>query len=261
MKNKSKRIHLDNFIKDFAKDLTITAVTGPLCAMFAWIVSFEYWWAVPVPIFAVVIAFFYFKKYRRLFKLIKAGIAGYYFSFDISENFGVFNEVRDCFCYMGISSNSILELFRKWANENPSVTTRFLLMDPDSPELIRQIAFEKGVGLDEDLSLLSAQLRQNILSEVEAEKERIHSAIKVLKTLEPYKATGKLRIRLHKEFIPWWMYVINNKKAYIGILEKGMRGQESPVMILSRQKQFVGPFDLFQNCWDRMWSEYKDAEI
>jgi len=40
-----------------------------------------------------------------------------------------------------------------------------------------------------------------------------------------------------------------------------MRGQESPVMILSRQKQFVGPFDLFQNCWDRMWSEYKDAEI
>lgn len=261
MKNKSKRIHLDNFIKDFAKDLTITAVIGPLGAMFGWFVSFEYWWAVPVPIFAVVIAFFYFKKYRRLFKLIKAGVAGYYFSFDISENFSVFNEVRDCFCYMGISSNSILELFRKWANENPSVTTRFLLMDPDSPELIKQIAFEKGVGLDEDLSLLNVQLRQNILSEVEAEKERIHGAIKVLKTLEPYKTTGKLRIRLHKEFIPWWMYVINNNKAYIGILEKGMRGQESPVMILSRQKQFVGPFDLFQNCWDRMWSEYKDAEI
>ena len=79
MKSKSKRIHLDNFIKDLAKDLTITAVTGPLGAMFAWFVSFEYWWAVPAPIFAVVIAFFYFKKYRRLFKLIKAGIAGYYF--------------------------------------------------------------------------------------------------------------------------------------------------------------------------------------
>ncbi|PXF52597.1 MAG: hypothetical protein C4B57_10855 [Deltaproteobacteria bacterium] len=260
MKNKSKRIHLDNFIKDLAKDLTITAITGPLGAMFAWFVSFEYWWAVPAPIFAVVIAFFYFKKYRRLFKLIKAGIAGYYFSFDISENLGVFNEVQDCFCYMGISSNSILELFRKWAGENPSATTRFLLMDPDSPNLAKQIAFEKGIGLGEDLSSLSGQSQQNILDEVKAEKERIHSAIEVLKTLEPYK-TGKLRIRLHREFIPWWMYIIDHKKMYIGILEKGKRGQESPVMILSKQKKFAAPFDLFQNCWDRMWSEYKDTEI
>ena len=156
MKNKSKGVQLDNFLKDLVWDLTITAITGPFGAMFAWFASFEYWWAVPAPVFAVVAAIFYFKKYRRLFKLIKAGITGYYFSFDISENLSVFNEVEDCFCYMGISSSSILELFRKWASEKPSATRyQFLLMDPDSPELIRQIAFEKGIGLDEDLSSLN----------------------------------------------------------------------------------------------------------
>ena len=79
----------------------------------------------------------------------------------------------------------------------------------------------------------------------------------MLKTLDPYRQ-GRLTIRLHREFIPWWMYVIDNKKVYIGILEKGKRGQESPVMILSRQKQFVAPFDLFQNYWARMWSDYRD---
>ncbi|GJQ24739.1 MAG: hypothetical protein HBSAPP01_25290 [Candidatus Brocadia sapporoensis] len=203
----------------------------------------------------ISIPYLLFVKYKRLFKLLKAGMDGYYYSFDLSENRKVFRETKDTFCYLGISSNSILEDFRKWTEEDPLVNTySFLLTNPESPALKRQIAYEKGVSLDSNLSSLNTQLSQTIEHEVETEKRRINSAIEVLKNLSPFKS-GKLRIRLHNEFIPWWMYIVDDKKIYLGILEKGKRGQDSPTMVISKNPDFPSPFDPFKNTWNRMWED------
>lgn len=246
-------------VRNLFKDFMINLFSGLAGGAIVGVLSERVW--LGILSFGVLliasVAYLGFSKYKRLFKLIRAGATGYYFSFDLGENRKVFSEVRDTFCYLGISANSILEVFRKWINEKPPIKSySFLLMDPESPNLKRQIAFEKGVSLHTkwtDLSSSNIQLAQMIEKEAEAEKKRIYSAIDVLKNTTLFKE-GKLKIRLHGEFIPWWMYLIDNKMIYLGILEKGKRGQESPVMILSKLTDFSSPFDPFNNTWDRMWS-------
>lgn len=252
-------------IKNLVREFTINLLAGLFVAAVLWVLSLvlsgKFW--LGVLIFGLLIMCFLlylaFSKYKRLLKLIKACDPGYYYSFDLAENSKVYSEVKDTFCYLGISSNSILELFRKWVNDNPPVNNYlFLLMNPEAKNLERQIAFEKGVSLDTKLdahwSSSNAKLSQIIKDELEAEKERIQSAIKVLKNLPPSKE-GKLKIRLYDKFIPWWMYLVDNKKIYLGILEKGRRGQQSPVMIISKNPDFASPFDPFKNTWDKMWAD------
>lgn len=253
-----KFFSIENLLKELTKELLV----GSLGSGILWVISKQWWVLLLAMAFVVIfISYRFFIKYKRFFKLIKAGVSGYYYSFDIAENKKIFGEVKNSFCYVGISSNTILEMFREWANANTSVEAfQFLLMDPESPALIKQIAFEKGVALDTDLSSLSDPLRQTIIKATEIEKERINSAIDILKTLSAYK-NGKLRIRLYQTFMPYWMYIIDDKKAYVGILERGKRGQESPVMILTKLVDFPSPFDVYKNTWDWMWELNKDREV
>lgn len=242
--------------RDIIINLVVSLLGSALISLIPWILGGKI--RLSILLFGVLIISIpclLFTKYKRLFKLIKAGMDGYYYSFDLSENRKVFCKTQHSFCYLGISSNSILEDFRKWADESHSVNKYlFLLTDPDSSALKRQIAYEKGVSLDTDLSSLNAQLSQAIEHEVETEKNRIRSAIELLKNLPPFN-NGKLSIRLHKEFIPWWMYIMDDKKIYLGILEKGKRGQDSPAMVISKNPDYPSPFDPFKNTWYRMWAD------
>ena len=247
-------------IKSLPRDIIINLVTSlfvsALISLIPWILAGKIRFSIVLfGVLIISIPYLLFTKYKRLFKLIKAGMDGYYYSFDLSENRNVFHETQSTFCYLGISSNSILEDFRKWTEESPLVNTySFLLTNPESSALKRQIAYEKGVSLDTNLSSLNTQLSQAIEHEVETEKRRINSAIEVLKNLLPFK-NGKLRIRFHNEFIPWWMYIVDDKKIYLGILERGKRGQDSPAMVISKNPDFPSPFDPFKNTWDRMWAD------
>lgn len=251
-------------IKSLPRDIIINLVASLIVSVL--LSSIPWIWAGKIRlsillfgVLIILIPYLLFTKYKRLFKLLKAGMDGYYYSFDLSENRKVFRETQNTFCYLGISSNSILEDFRKWAGEGLSTNKYlFLLMDPESPALKRQIAYEKGISLDTDLSTLNAQLSQTLEHEVETEKSRIYSAIEVLKNLLPFK-NGSLRIRLHKEFVPWWMYLIDDKKIYLGILEKGKRGQDSPAMVISKNPDYPSPFDPFKNTWDRVWADATDV--
>ena len=242
--------------RDIIINLVVSLLVSALISSIPWILAGKIRLSILFfGLLIISIPYLLFTKYKRLFKLIKAGMDGYYYSFDLSENRKVFHETQNTFCYLGISSNSILEDFRKWTGETHSIKKYlFLLTNSESPALKRQIAYEKGISLDTDLSSLNAQLSQTIEHEVETEKERIHSAIEVLKNLPPFK-NGKLSIRLHKEFIPWWMYIIDDKKIYLGILEKGKRGQDSPAMVISKNPDYPSPFDPFKNTWDRMWAD------
>ena len=252
-------------VKNIVREFTINLLAGFFVAGIMWVLSGKSWLGVLIFGLFIMGSLLYlaFSKYRRLFKLIRACDPGYYYSFDLAENSKVYSEVKDSFCYLGISANSVIELFRKWTSENPPANNySFLLMNPESPQLKQQIAFEKGVSLDTRLdaqwSSSNTQLSQMIDDEVDTEKERIRSAIRVLKNLSTYKE-GKLKIRLYNEFTPWWMYLIDDKKIYLGILKRGTRGQESPVMMISKHRDFASPFDPFKNTWDRMWTGAKEA--
>lgn len=247
-------------VKNLFRDFGINIFSGLAGGALIGVLSHKRWLGIIFGLFFIVsVGYLLLSKYKRLFKLIKACDPGYYYSFDLAENSKVYSEVKNSFCYLGISANSILELFRKWISESPLVNNYFfLLMNPESAKLKQQIAFEKGVSLDTKLnahwSASNPQLSQIIEDQFEAEKKRIQSAIKVLKNLSIYKE-GKLKIRLYDELIPWWMYLIDDKKIYLGILEKGRRGQESPVMIMTKHPDFPSPCDTFKNTWDRMWAD------
>lgn len=96
-------------------------------------------------------------------------------------------------------------------------------------------------------------------AKVEAAKERITSAVNTLKTMPIYKK-GRLKICLYDEFVPWWMYIFDGRKIYLGILPKGERGLKSPVIIMNKNERFLSPFDAFRNTFDRMWKDAVEVE-
>lgn len=132
-------------------------------------------------------------------------------------------------------------------------------MDPDSPELIKQVAFERGVSPETDLSSLTSQMQESIKSEVEVTRKYINSALEMLKSLRSFK-DGHLKIRLYSRFCPYWMYLFDEKTIYVGILEKGIRGQDSPALMLAKHPELASPFDLFKNSWDSLWAEATKVE-
>lgn len=249
---------IKTLLRDIALNLLSTVVAG--AAAFA--ATGNVWIVIPICIllFLIVIIYLLTVKYKRFISLLRAGV-GFYEVFDLSENPKIWEEVRESFCYLGVSANSILEHFRGWISSDQRLDRyRFLLMDPESPALFRQIAFEKGVDLSVDLDSIDPNVARFIAAEQSAVKEAITSSIKILKAImEKPSLVGKLEIRLHDEFIPWWMYVMDDKKILLGVLEKGKRGQVSPVMVLSRCEDMASPYEAMKNTWEKMWSEAREV--
>ena len=48
---------------------------------------------------------------------------------------------------------------------------------------------------------------------------------------------------------------MDERKAYIGILERGKRGSESPVMVMKKNDTYTSPFDAFKNNFERLWEK------
>ncbi|MEW6376156.1 MAG: hypothetical protein AB1502_10265, partial [Thermodesulfobacteriota bacterium] len=97
-----------------------------------------------------------------------------------------------------------------------------------------------------------------VIQEVEPVKKRILSSIEMLKTLEIYRE-GRLKIRTYDEFIPWWMYVLDEEEIFLGILPKGKSGLDSPLLIMKENKKHTTLFDAFMSTWERLWSNAKDV--
>jgi hypothetical protein len=122
-----------------------------------------------------------------MIKLILSANAGYYYSFDLDENPKVWQEVKRSFCYLGISSDSILEHFRYWIDKHPIPSYRILLMEPDSESLKRQEAYQKSHDLDVNLEDLTQEAKKYIDETTAATSQRIKGAISILKNTVPYK--------------------------------------------------------------------------
>ena len=201
-------------------------------------------------------SFYLWRKYRRRIRLVMAGKAELHYTFELDENPAVWQESKRTLSYLGISGDSILEPLRVWVETKQGLNYRFLLVDPSSGNLPAQEAFRMGYGFERNIDALPAEVRAAITEAVGATRSRIVSAIAVLKTTTPFK-TARMEIRLHNEFIPWWMYIVDDRKSWVGILEKGKRGIDSPVVVFSKNDEYGGPLDGFMNNYERIWKNAK----
>jgi hypothetical protein len=240
--------------KMFLRDLLVNFLSGLAGGALVGIFSGRIWLGIVsfCIILTVLFSFWIWKKYERMIKLILSANAGYYYSFDLDENPKVWQEAKRSFCYLGISSDSILEHFRYWIDKHPISSYRILLMKPDSESLKRQEAYQKGYDIDIKLEDLTQEAKKSIDEATAATSQRIKGAISILKNTGPYK-DGRMEIKLYNEFSPWWIYLIDDRKAYVGILEKGKRGSDSPVLVIGKNEVYTSPFDAFKNNFNRMW--------
>jgi len=47
--------------------------------------------------------------------------------------------------------------------------------------------------------------------------------------------------------------------VFLGILKKGERSSNAPLLIMARNKHYTSIFDAFLNYWNSMWENAKDV--
>lgn len=232
---KIKFLTLFNFIRDIIINLLAAIAAG------GYISSYNLWWGIFVVIFIVVMGTLYlvFKKYERLIKVIWSGVHGYYYSFPPEENPSIWRN-HNTIKYLGISAFTILPYFKALLSDS-NITFDFLLMSPDAKAIKKQLSYEKGIN---DPSLIADD-------EIEAMRSRIQACIQEIKS---YK-NRNISIKIYDEFVPWWMYVLDDKEIYLGLLPKGQSGIYSPLMMMKKLENYTTLFDSFYNTWNRMWED------
>lgn len=249
-------LDFEKLIKEVFIHILVLAIVGGLAKAVAEVLSVAtpLLWSVGVAAaFIIASAVILYRKYRRFFKLRGAGVTGYYYTFEDAENKEVFSKCKRSFRYVGISGASFFRFFKEWQETRPDVTARLLLADPTSANLERQVGFREGVGLEEEPSL---NLSGRINEAAETERKRIALGIAQIKGLDALKK-GQVDVRLHDEFLPWWMYIIDDETIYLGILEKGKDGSKSPVIVITKIEGHPSPFDVFYNLWVVLWLKAK----
>ena len=199
-------------------------------------------------------------RFVRKFKIFHSGAQGYYYSFPPEDNKKVWERVNDSFYYLGISTDTInneLMDFMK-SEKGKKLKYKFLLMNPENEGLLKeQELFKNGY---EKESSLDDTTKSKIIQKVKNTKESILLNVKRIKNTERFGA-GQVEIKYFDEFLPWWVYVFDNNKIFIGLLEFGKSGLESPLVILEKNKIYFTLYDAFVNNWNRIWKNAKPLEI
>lgn len=255
------KFEFNSLLRDLIIGIIINIIAGILTGSYT-----KPWIGVIISCVLILVLYLYLNlKYGRAIKFIISGLTAYYYSFDLEENPKVWQEVKKSFYYQGISFNSIIEFFKRWIDEKNISDYKILLLDPNpnvkDPNLIalvKQEMYKKGFGLDVDYTTLNQIEKDEIDKAVDATKINIESTIKTLQNTKPYQY-GHLQIRLYNEFTPWWLYILDEKVTYIGILEKGKFGYDSPVLVITKKACYTGVFDAFMNNWYRIWQSAKSV--
>jgi len=233
---------------------------GVLANLFASLLVGHYThFSIGIVTFFGILAILYLTWLKRKLRILLSGIKGYYLSFSLEENPKIWeSDVTNSFWYLGISGASIIAFFERWLSRLPAGNTfsfKFLLMNPDNSKIMkRQLSFRYNLNPEN----LSPDQEKKIEQEIATLSKQIISTVTRLKNTQPY-IEGRLEIRYHDKFIPYWMYIFDERKAYVGILGKGEDGLESPVLIVHRDKTYSNVFNPFFHTWERIWEEAVSA--
>lgn len=162
---------------------------------------------------------------------------------------------KNKFYYLGVSSNTInndLMDFMK-TEQGKRIEYKFLLMNPGKEEIIgKQEAYKNGY---KDKASLNSAKKDKLSKDVKITKNNI------LVSVDKIRNTGcEVEIKYFEEFLPWWMYIFDDKRIYIGLLEFGKDGRESPLAILEKNENYFTLYNAFENNWKRIWENATEVK-
>lgn len=204
-------------------------------------------------------AFYNRKKYSvfrfvRRFKVFHSGAQGYYYSFPPEDNKKAWEEVEHKFCYLGISTNTFNNELLDFMNseKGKSIDYEFLLMNPGKPEFIeKQEAYKYGY---KDITSADEVERMKIRQQVEITIKNITNSVEKIKNTDVFNKRN-VEIRYFEEFLPWWIYIFDDNKVYVGLLEFGKDGRKCPLVVLEKKDKYFTLFDAFLTNWKRLWGD------
>ena len=192
-------------------------------------------------------------RFARKFKVFHSGAQGYYYSFPPEDNKKAWQDVKHKFCYLGISTNTfnneLLDFMK--SDKGMSIEYEFLLMNPEKPDVIeKQEAYKHGY---KDITLAGETERKRIKQQVDININNIISSEEKIKNTEVFNK-GQVKIKYFEEFLPWWMYIFDDNKVYVGLLEFGKDGRNCPLVVLEKNEKYFTLFDAFLTNWKRLWA-------
>jgi hypothetical protein len=199
-------------------------------------------------------------RFVRRFQLFRSGAQGYYYSFPEGENRKVWRRyAKREFCYLGISAYTLtkndLPDFMN-SEDGMRLEYKFLLMDPEEEGAIeKQESYKAGIT---DINSLDNARKPKLQKDVNITRDNIRTCVEKIKNTEPF-ANKHVEIKFSKEFLPWWMYVFDNRRIFVGILEPGKDGRNSPLAILEKNDEYFTLYDAFKTNWDRIWENARNA--
>jgi len=196
---------------------------------------------------------------KHRLQIVRSGMQGYYKTLSLDEGFAYWKETETSFGYLGITGASISEYIRGFLHreKDHDMNYRFLLMDPNGEAIKRQVAYKKGY----DFKAISPEQKTAIDQEIEIEKKRFDLTLQELKSADQYPK--RLKIRIFNEFLPWWMYLIDEKKIIVGFMKNGqflLRDEQAAAVLTSHKNpQICNLYTSFRMNFERIWESAREA--
>ena len=208
------------------------------------------YWLVPfVPV--LILAILYASLKHRVW-VMGSGVVAYYRTFPVSEGPHYWTSAQKEFVYWGVTAGSILEELRSTLSREVDTGRhyRLLLLSADGRGMREQVAFKKGYDF---LSMSQAE-REAVEEECKVEQQRLLATITVVKSLPPYAIVPRrLEIRVFDEFLPSWMYMIDQQTVLLGILQFGQQVGDQPTAVLKRHPSHHNLFTTMHENLERVW--------
>jgi hypothetical protein len=190
------------------------------------------------------------EKEKDRASVLFSGIRRFYKSFPEENNNKVFQEVRNEYCYFGVSFGSVINTFRAWHESElkSNVRIRLLLLDPDATEVLQ---FQARMEKDLFKPVLSPEEQTFINDTVTRVRNGTKLTLDHLATLP--SRSSRIEVRLHREKVRFWIHLVDGHLLYIGLLRKGETGLLGPVLLLKPRSGRWSLFDYYREQWETIW--------
>jgi hypothetical protein len=236
------------------------SLVGALAGILGLLALWESRYRTPVMLGVIVlsIVFVLAELQKDRISLLFSGISKFYRSFPQELNQGVFKQVQNEYCYLGITFSSVLNAFRAWHDSElkGNVRIRLLLTDPEATDVLE---FQARYERDLFGRSLSAEEQRFVSDSVTRVKNASQLTLSTLATLSP-RAPG-IEVRLHREKLRKWMHAVDGQQLYVGMLRKGETGLQSPVIVLKPRHGKWSIFNHYLEEFESIWENAKEVTI
>ena len=155
------------------------------------------------------------------------------------DNKEVWTEVRDSYCYFGMSGGTMQVPFRVFTNHHQfprGATLRMLLAMPFSDAVRDSKELESGHAVsDEEIATFSLRIE---------EVARFYAGCITNPSIE---------VRFYNEYHGYWGHIVNGDEAIVGHYLNGKDGLETLVLHLKRGSHGNELFQFYKEEFDRIW--------